>query len=112
MIFKKEAFFFFAVVLVGVLDWLTTVTGIFFFGAAEVNPVLSGVTKSSMLLFSFIKLSAVVFVGFAFYKAAGMCQWSRSDWHFTKTILCGGFSFTFLVLTVVATSNMITIFRV
>ena len=110
--FRKEVFFFSAIVSVGFLDLLTTVTGIFFFGAAEINPVLSGLTKSSMLLFSVVKLSAIVFVGFAFYKATVICQSGRSDWHFTRKFLFGGYALTFLVLATAAISNMITIFRI
>ncbi len=108
---KKKLFFFSAIITVGVIDWLTTVTGVLFFGATEVNPLLSGLTQSSMLLFSIVKLSAVVLVGFAFYKAAAISTRSTSDWHFAKRFLDGGYSLTFLALTAVVANNMITIFR-
>jgi hypothetical protein len=111
---KMELFFFSAIILVGFLDWLTTFAGVLFFGAAEANPFLSGLTKSSMLLFSIVKLSAVLLVGSAFYKAAAIGE-STIDWHFakfTKQFLYGGFSLTFLFLSVVAASNMITLFRI
>jgi polyferredoxin len=109
---KKELIFFSAIIIVGFLDWLTTVTGVFFYGATEVNPLLCGLTKSSMILFSIVKLSAVVLIGFAFYKAAAISKSRTNDWHFTKRFLYGGYSLTFLALTVVVASNMITIFRV
>jgi polyferredoxin len=109
---KKEIIFFSAIILLGFLDWLTTVTGIFFYGAAEFNPLLSGLTKSSMMLFSVVKLSAVVLIGFAFYKAAAISKSRTNDWRFTKRFLYGGYSLTFLVLTAVVASNMIAIFRI
>jgi len=107
---KKELVFFSAIIIVGVLDWLTTVTGIFF-GAVEVNPLLSGLTRSSMLLFSIVKLSAVLLIGFAFYKAASLSTCLTSDRHFAKRFLDGGYSLTFLALTAIVTNNMITILR-
>jgi hypothetical protein len=108
---KKELVFFSAIITVGFLDWLTTVTGVLFTGATEVNPLLSGLTRSSMLLFSLVKLSAVVLIGFAFYKAAAISTRLTSDWHFTKRFLDGGYSLTFLAITAIVANNMITIFR-
>jgi hypothetical protein len=109
---KKELLLFSAIILLGVLDWLTTVTGVFFLGAAEANPLLSGLTKSSMIIFSVVKLSAVLLVGFAFYRALEISKSRTNDWHLTKRFLYGGYSVTFLVLTGVVASNMIAIFRV
>jgi hypothetical protein len=109
---KKELIFLSAIILLGVLDYLTTVTGLFFFGASEVNPLLSGLIKSSMLLFSIAKLSAVALVGLAFYKAVAICESRTNDWKFTKRFLYGGYSLTFLTLTAIVANNAITIFRV
>jgi len=108
---KKELFFFSAIIAMGLLDWLTTVTGVLFTGAKEVNPLLSALTQSNMLLFSLVKLSAVVLIGLAFYKAASISNRSASDWHLTKRFLDGGYSLTFLAITAVVANNMITIFR-
>jgi len=109
---KKEIIFFSAIILLGFLDWLTTVTGIFFYGGAELNPLISGLTKSSIILFSVVKLSAVVLIGFAFYKAAAISKSTTHDWHFAKRFLYGGYSLTLLALTAVVASNMIAIFRI
>ena len=109
---KKELLLFSAIILLGFLDWLTTATGILLFGAAEANPLLSGLTKSSILLFSVVKLSAVVLIGFAFYKATVISKSRTNDWHFTRRFLYAGYSLTFLALTAVVASNMIAIFRV
>jgi hypothetical protein len=64
-----------------------------------------------MIVFSVVKLSAVVLIGFAFYKAAAISKSATSDWHFAKRFLYGGYSLTFLALTAVVASNMIAIFR-
>jgi len=110
--FKKEVLFFITLVLVGFLDWLTTITGILFFGAREVNPLLSGLTSSNMLLFSFLKLAAVIIVGFAFYKATVISESTSSSLHSSRRILYGGFSLTFISITAVVASNMATILRI
>ena len=112
MLIKKELVSFLAIIILGFLDWMTTVAGILFFGATEVNPLLSGLTQSSMLLFSVVKLSAIVIVGFAFYKAGAISKSTPSDGHFTKRFLNGGYSLTFFALTTVVAGNMIAIFRV
>ena len=108
---RKEIIFFFAIILIGFLDWLTTVTGVIFFGATEINPILSGLTGSSMIIFSVVKLSAVALAGVAFYKAAELSKPQTSDWHFTRKFVNGGVSLMFLALTIVVASNILTIFK-
>jgi hypothetical protein len=56
-------------VLMGSLDWLTTVVGIVYFGAAESNPLMSGLAMSNLPAFTIIKLGVAFFVGFLFYLA-------------------------------------------
>ena len=106
---RKELLFFSAVVLVGVLDWLTTVTGIVFRGAVEVNPLLSGLTRSSMVLFSAAKIAAVIFAGLAFYKAFALIKPSKNDWRITNGFLNGGCLFAVMVLTLAVANNMIAV---
>jgi hypothetical protein len=54
---KKEVLFCTTLILIGTIDWLTTIIGIVFFGATETNPLLAGLTQSNMLIFSVVKLS-------------------------------------------------------
>jgi len=108
---KKEILLLLTIILVGLIDWLTTISGILFFGATEVNPLLSALTRSSLILFSVVKLGAVVLVGFVFYTAVAISK-SLTDWHFTKNFLLGGYSIAFLVLTFVSISNFMAIFRI
>ncbi len=105
----KECIFFFAIMLMGFLDWLTTVTGIAFFGATEANPLLSGVARSNMVIFSAAKLTAVVIAGFAFYKAASISRKIAQSQHFTNGFLNGGCSLTVLGLAAVVANNIAVI---
>jgi hypothetical protein len=56
-------------VLMGSLDWLTTIVGIVCFGAVEGNPFLAGLASTNLPVFTAIKLGMAFFVGFLFYQA-------------------------------------------
>ena len=58
-----------ALVLVGSMDWLTTIVGIVYFGAVEGNPFLADITRTSLPAFTAIKPSTTIIVGLLFYKA-------------------------------------------
>jgi hypothetical protein len=58
-----------ALVLVGSMDWLTTVIGIVYFGAVEGNPFLADITRTSLPAFTAIKLSTTIVIGLLFYNA-------------------------------------------
>jgi hypothetical protein len=108
---KKEFVFSSAMIAVGLLDWLTTVAGILFFGATEANPILTGLTTSSLLLFSMIKLVAVVIVGLTFSKAVSISESITCGWNFTKSFLYGGYSLTLLILLAIINNNIFVFFR-
>lgn len=106
---KKNWLFFFAIVLIGFLDWLTTLVGVAFFGASETNPLLVGLVNSNMILFSVVKLFAVVAGGLAFYKAVGLTtDFNRG---LTKKFLNVSYSLTFLVLSAVVFNNLIAVIK-
>jgi len=52
----------FLLVLIGSIDCITTVVGILYFGAIELNPFLAGIV-SNIPLFMALKLSATVCIG-------------------------------------------------
>jgi len=58
-----------SLILMGSMDWLTTIIGITYFGAVEGNPFLADITRTSLPLFTVVKLSTTVIVGLLFYKA-------------------------------------------
>jgi hypothetical protein len=106
---KKSWIFFFALVLIGFLDWLTTIFGITYFGASETNPLLVDLVSSNIMVFSAVKLFAVVTGGLAFYKAVGLStDFNRG---FTKRFLDVGFSLTFLALVVVVFNNLVVVMK-
>jgi hypothetical protein len=108
---SHKAFIFLALVfLMGYLDWLTTVTGLLS-GGIELNPLLAGLTQSSMLLFSVEKLTAVALAGFAAYKAANIARNAKNNFRLTNKFVNLGVSVTVLALGVVVMNNMIVVFK-
>lgn len=109
---SKKALIIFAVVfLLGYLDWPTTFIGLTFCGGTELNPILSNITKSSMLTFSIVKLAAVTLAGFAAYKAADIAKHVRDKWRLTNKLVNGGILLTVLSLSIVVANNMMIVFK-
>jgi len=109
---KKELLFCFALILMGMLDWVTTVTGTLCFGAVEINPLFAELTETNILLFSVIKLTIVVLTGFLFYKADKIAEMLKSNSHIGKRVLESGYAISLMALTVAVTNNIITVARV
>jgi hypothetical protein len=56
-------------VLMGSMDCITTVIGIFYFGAAELNPVMAGVVSTNLPAFVVLKLTTTLLVCLIFIQA-------------------------------------------
>lgn len=56
-------------VVMGSMDCLTTVVGILYFGAVELNPFIAGVVSTNLVAFTVLKLTTSVFVGLIFHHA-------------------------------------------
>ncbi len=110
--FKKELLFCFALISMGTIDWVTTVTGTLCFGAVEINPLLAGLTKTNILLFSVIKLTIVVLTGLLFYKAGTIVNMLKSSSHLGKRALESGYALSLMMLTVAVTNNIVTVARI
>jgi hypothetical protein len=98
-----------SMLILGILDWLTTMTGIVYFCATELNPFLAALTQTNLVLFSLVKLAAISLAGLAFYKAICLANKKGSDWNFTKRFLNGGLSITSFLLMPVVASNIIAL---
>ncbi len=53
----------------GLIDWLTTIVGIGYFGAVEGNPFMAGLVQTNLLAFTAMKLGTAFFIGLLFYGA-------------------------------------------
>lgn len=109
---KKEVLFCTTLVLLGTVDWLTTIIGVVFFGATETNPLLAGLTQSNMLIFSAVKLLAVILTGFVFYKAETKTKISNQVSPFAKKLVTSGYAISIFTLTAVVLNNMTSIVKI
>lgn len=110
--FKKALALCLILILMGVLDWLTTILGVLYFGAVEINPLFAGIINSNILVYSGIKLAAAVLIGFLFYKGYAIEEALGINSHLGKVFLGSGYFASLLALTVVVANNIIVVVSV
>jgi len=100
-------------VLMGSLDWLTTIVGIVWFGAVEGNPFLAGLAGTNLPAFTAIKLGTAAFVGFLFYQANKTLNRvedkSSKGFMRTRFVLRGAYLASAIFLTFVVLNNILTV---
>jgi Domain of unknown function (DUF5658) len=109
---KREILFCTIIILAGALDWLTTLLGVVFFGATETNLLLAGLTRSSLLLFSAVKLSAITITGLIFYKAETKAKLTNQISPLAKKFLNSGYAICLLILSFAVLNNFSIIVNV
>jgi len=109
---KREVLFCTTLILIGTIDWITTIIGIVFFGATETNPLLVGLTQSNMFIFSFVKLSAVILAGLVFYKAETKTKIGNQVSPFAKNLLNSGYVISLFTLTALVANNITAIAKI
>jgi hypothetical protein len=92
-IFRIRAVPSLALVLMGLMDWLTTTLGISYCGAVESNPFIAGVAGSNLPAFTVIKLSATLFAALLFYQGerllSGTQDKTKLSFKYARTMLRG-----------------------
>jgi predicted secreted protein len=102
-------------VLMGSMDWLTTIIGIVYFGAVEGNPFLAEITRTSLPAFTAIKLSTTIIVGLLFYKAEKTLLRTQDknsrSFRCTRVILRGTYIAATVFLLIAVLNNLIVVAR-
>jgi hypothetical protein len=97
----------------GSLDWLTTIMGIFYFGAAEANPLLTDIAATNLLAFSGMKLFTTVLVGFLFYKAEKNLIQTQNrttrSFRNTRLLVRGAYSAAMAFLLIAVLNNLLVL---
>ena len=100
-------------VLMGSMDWLTTVVGIVYFGAVEGNPFLSGLAQTNLPAFTAIKLGTAFFVGILFYQAQKTLNRTvdKKSKSFVgmRYLLIGAYLASLIFLLVAVVNNILTV---
>jgi hypothetical protein len=102
-------------VLMGSIDWLTTVIGIVYFGAVEGNPFLADIARTSLPAFTAIKLSTTIIIGLLFYNAEKMLPRSpdKSTWSYrcARVVLRVGYVVAMVLLLAAVVNNLLIVFK-
>jgi hypothetical protein len=97
----------------GSLDWLTTIMGIFYVGAAEANPCLRDIAGTNLLAFTAIKLFTTILVGFLFYKAEKNLIRTQSkttrSFRYTQLLIRGAYIAATAFLLVAVLNNLLVL---
>lgn len=105
-----------AFLLAGSMDCLTTVIGISYFGAIELNPVLSDVINTSLIEFITIKLTAVLVVALMFHLANKALTQSETkstlSFRFANNTLKFSYIGATIVLLAAVINNIIVFIRI
>jgi hypothetical protein len=100
-------------VLMGYVDWLTTIIGIFYFGAVEINPFFAELTRTNLVAFTAVKLTSTIFVSLLYYLGERMLF--RLKDKNSKSYLCaritlrGGYVIITVILLSAILNNLIVI---
>jgi Domain of unknown function (DUF5658) len=104
-----------AMVFSGTMDWLTTVFGIFFFGAVESNPFMAGFTANGLFTFTVVKLSITFVVAFLFHKAdkALLTEMNKKNrsFNFSRITLKGAYILSTALLIAAVLNNLTVVLR-
>jgi len=102
-------------ILMGSMDWLTTIIGIFYFGAVEGNPFLAEITRTSLPAFTAIKLSTTIIVGLLFYRAEKILLRTQNknsrSFRCTHIILRSAYIAATVLLLIAVLNNLIVVAR-
>jgi len=100
-------------ILMGSMDCATTVVGILYFGATELNPFLAGIVNTNLSAFIALKLTTTVFVIMIFRQAEKMLMQTPNrntrSFTWTRNLLRISYVAVLLFLVIVVANNVIVL---
>lgn len=112
---KTEVFPSFLLIFMGSIDCLTTVIGVLYFGAAELNPFLAGIVSTNIQVFLIIKIAATMLIAFTYIQANKtlMKTENKSSKSFTYSykLLKIAYAGIILFLVIVIANNLLILMR-
>ncbi len=108
--FKSDVFPSFVLVLMGSIDCLTTVIGVLYFGAVELNPFLTGIISTSIIAFLALKISATFLIGFTYILAKRILNKAHNkesrSFKYSNRLMKVAYAGIVLFLMIVVTNNL------
>ncbi|HKZ87862.1 MAG TPA: DUF5658 family protein [Candidatus Bathyarchaeia archaeon] len=113
--FRTNAFPSLVLITMGLMDCVTTVVGILYYGAVELNPILTGVVNANLTAFIALKLTSTVFVALIFRQAGKiLMQNNRNNnrsFAWNHNILRIAYAGAALFMLVVVVNNVLVLAR-
>jgi hypothetical protein len=107
---KSEVFPSLFIILLGSIDCATTVIGVTYFGAAELNPFMTGIVSSSIAAFLALKISATFLIGFTYILAKRTLNKaldkSTKAYKYSSYLMKGAFAGLTIFLIVTVANNL------
>jgi uncharacterized membrane protein len=108
---KTEMIPSFVLVLMGAIDCLTTVIGVLYFGAMELNPFMSGIVNMNILVFMAVKMCATFLIGFTYILATRTLKKIENketrSYRFSRSLLKVAYVGLVMFLIVVVVNNLV-----
>jgi hypothetical protein len=110
---KREIFPSFLLIIMGSIDCLTTVIGILYSGASEVNPLMAGIVNTNIGAFLVVKLAATMLIAFSYILANKILNKTQNktskSYKYSCKLLKVGYVGTVVFLFIVVTNNLLII---
>jgi hypothetical protein len=112
-VLKTEILPSFLLIIMGSIDCLTTVIGILYSGASEVNPLMAGIVNTNIGAFLVVKLAATMFIASSYILANKILNKTQNktskSYKYSRKLLRVGYVGTVVFLFIVVTNNLLII---
>ena len=108
---KSDVFPSFFIILLGSIDALTTVIGVLYSGAVELNPFMTGIVNTNIAAFLAIKISATFLIGFTYILAKKTLNKtmnkSTKTFKYSSWLIKGAYAGLLIFLIITVINNLI-----
>ncbi len=99
------------IILLGSIDCVTTVIGVTYFGAAELNPFLTGLVSTNIVAFLALKISASFLIGFTYILAKRILNKAMDKttkaFKYSSSLIKGTYAGLTILLTITIINNLV-----
>jgi len=112
---KREAILVSFIVVMGLMDCLTTIIGVGYGGAKELNPAMAVIVNSSIGTFAIVKVAATMFIALAYIFARKILMYlsNKNDKTYAYSIKALTFAYVGLIgfLALAVANNLLILIR-
>jgi hypothetical protein len=110
---KTEAFPSLLLITMGSIDCLTTIIGILYSGASEMNPLMAGIVNINLGAFLVAKLASTMFIALSYILAKKILNRTQNKntkaFKYSDIMLKLGYTGTIIFLSIVVVNNLLII---